>query len=275
MIKIIADSSCDMNHIEGVNFTCVPLTISTDDKSFIDDETLNVAELLETLAHYKGRSYTACPSVDSWVEAFEGGDEIYVVTMTSTLSGTYNSAMVALDMYKSEHPDALIHVFDSLSTGPEMRLIIEKIIELKKNNMEFEDVCRTIDTYMKKNRLFFTFQSLHNLAQNGRINKVLASAIGVLGITIIGTASEEGDISPIGKCRGNKKGVRKLLDDIKEAGYNGGKVRICHVENKELADNLITSLKSEYPDADTLVYPARGLCSYYCERGGIIIGIEG
>lgn len=275
MIKIIADSSCDMNHIEGVNFTCVPLTISTDDKSFIDDETLNVAELLETLAHYKGRSYTACPSVDSWVEAFEGGDEIYVVTMTSTLSGTYNSAMVALDMYKNEHPDALIHVFDSLSTGPEMRLIIEKIIELKKNNMEFEDVCRTIDTYMKKNRLFFTFQSLHNLAQNGRINKVLASAIGVLGITIIGTASEEGDISPIGKCRGNKKVVRKLLDDIKEAGYNGGKVRICHVENKELADNLITSLKSEYPDADTLVYPARGLCSYYCERGGIIIGIEG
>lgn len=275
MIKIIADSSCDMNHIEGVNFTCVPLTISTDDKSFIDDETLNVAELLETLAHYNGRSYTACPSVDSWVEAFEGGDEIYVVTMTSTLSGTYNSAMVALDMYKSEHPDALIHVFDSLSTGPEMRLIIEKIIELKKNNMEFEDVCRTIDTYMKKNRLFFTFQSLHNLAQNGRINKVLASAIGVLGITIIGTASEEGDISPIGKCRGNKKVVRKLLDDIKEAGYNGGKVRICHVENKELADNLITSLKSEYPDADTLVYPARGLCSYYCERGGIIIGIEG
>ena len=128
---------------------------------------------------------------------------------------------------------------------------------------------------MKKNRLFFTFQSLHNLAQNGRINKVLASAIGVLGITIIGTASEEGDISPIGKCRGNKKVVRKLLDDIKEAGYNGGKVRICHVENKELADNLITSLKSEYPDADTLVYPARGLCSYYCERGGIIIGIEG
>ena len=101
---------------------------------------------------------------------------------------------------------------------------------------------------MKKNRLFFTFQSLHNLAQNGRINKVLASAIGVLGITIIGTASEEGDISPIGKCRGNKKVVRKLLDDIKEAGYNGGKVRICHVENKELADNLITSLKSEYPD---------------------------
>lgn len=275
MIKIIADSSCDMNHIEGVNFTCVPLTISTDDKSFIDDETLNVAELLDTLAHYNGRSYTACPSVDSWVEAFEGGDEIYVVTMTSTLSGTYNSAMVALDMYKNEHPDALIHVFDSLSTGPEMRLIIEKIIELKKNNMEFEDVCRTIDTYMKKNRLFFTFQSLHNLAQNGRINKVLASAIGVLGITIIGTASEEGDISPIGKCRGNKKVVRKLLDDIKEAGYNGGKVRICHVENKELADNLITSLKSEYPDADTLVYPARGLCSYYCERGGIIIGIEG
>ncbi len=275
MIKIIADSSCDMNHIEGVNFTCVPLTISTDDKSFIDDETLNVAELLDTLAHYNGRSYTACPSVDSWVEAFEGGDEIYVVTMTSTLSGTYNSAMVALDMYKNEHPDALIHVFDSLSTGPEMRLIIEKIIELKKNNMEFEDVCRTIDTYMKKNRLFFTFQSLHNLAQNGRINKVLASAIGVLGITIIGTASEEGDISPIGKCRGNKKVVRKLLDDIKEAGYNGGKVRICHVENKELADTLITSLKSEYPDADTLVYPARGLCSYYCERGGIIIGIEG
>ena len=80
--------------------------------------------MLDYLAEYKGRSYTACPSVDGWLEAFKGADEIYVVTITSSLSGAYNAAMAARELYLQAHEEAKVAVFDSLSTGPEMLLIL-------------------------------------------------------------------------------------------------------------------------------------------------------
>jgi len=274
MTKFVADSSCDMLEYEGVNFEIASLDIFTDEVRYTDDADINITEMLDMLASYKGRSYTACPGVEAWLKAFEGGDRIYVVTLTSGLSGTYNSAVVAKDIYLQDNPDAQIEVFDTLSTGPELRLVVEKLIELDSQGLSFEEVCKKAREYMKKTRLFFSFISLHNFAQNGRVSKVVAAAVSVIGISIIGTASEEGTIDPISKCRGEKKVLAKLMDEFDKAGYKGGKLRICHVENEELAEKIIALVKEKYPDADAFSYKARGLCSYYAERGGVIIGCE-
>lgn len=110
MTRFIADSCSDMLQMEGVDFVAVPLTISTDVKDYVDNENLDVKGMTENLAGYKGKSCTACPGVESWLNAFEGADVIYVGTMTSTLSGTYNSALVAKEMYQQSHPEARIHV---------------------------------------------------------------------------------------------------------------------------------------------------------------------
>ena len=81
MIRLVADSSCDVYTLPGVDFRAVPLHISTDDgRAFIDDPELNVREMVDCLHSHKGRSYTACPSVAAWLEAFEGADTVYVVT---------------------------------------------------------------------------------------------------------------------------------------------------------------------------------------------------
>jgi len=274
MTKFVADSSCDLLEYEGVNFEAVPLDIFTDEVRYTDDADINITEMLDMLASYKGRSYTACPGVDGWLKAFEGADKIYVVTLTSGLSGTYNSAVVAKDIFLQENPEAQIEVFDTLSTGPEMRLIVEKIIELDSMGLSFEEVCEKAREYIKKTRLFFSFISLHNFAQNGRVSKVVAAAVNMIGISIIGTASEEGTIDPIAKCRGEKKVLAKLMESLEEAGYKGGKFRICHVENEELAAKVVALVKEKYPEADAVLYKARGLCSYYAERGGIILGCE-
>ncbi|MBE5959433.1 MAG: DegV family protein [Lachnospiraceae bacterium] len=274
MVKFIADSSCDKLSFDGVEYESVPLTIYTDEKSYLDDENIDVHEMLEYLAGYHARSYTSCPSAEAWLSAFEGGDEIYVATLTSGLSGTYNSANVAKDMYLAEHPEAKIHVIDSLSTGPELHLIMEKLIQLKNEGNTFEEVIEKINSYMKKTRLLFAFFSLHNFAQNGRVSKVVASAIGMLNIRVIGTADEEGKVGVIAKCRGEKKMLQTLMEEIEKAGYKGGKFRISHVENESLANTVINMIKEKYADADTMVYPAKGLCSYYAERHGIILGFE-
>ena len=205
MTKFVSDCSSDLHHIHGVNFAAVPLTISSDNFHFTDDENLDIHFFLDTLAGYKGRSYTACPSVEDWLNAYEGADELYVTPLTSLLSGSYNSANIAADQYRQDHPNAKIMVFDTLTTGPELRLLVEKLVALKQSGSTFEEICAAGKEYLKHTRLFFAFKSLHNFAQNGRVNKAVAAAVGVLGISILGTASEEGNIAPMSKCRGEKK----------------------------------------------------------------------
>jgi len=274
MIKFVTDSSCDTHSYEDIQVNVAPLRIYTDEREFVDTEDMDVHEMLDYLLAFNGRSYTACPSAQSWLDAYEGGDELYVITMTSHLSGTYNSACAARDIYLESHPEAKFCIIDTLSTGPEMRLILEKIIEWKRAHKSFEEVSEKIKKYLSTTRLFFSFQSLHNFAQNGRINKVIASLIGKLNISVIGTASSDGVVEPTAKCRGVKNVIAKLSEEITRSGFLGGKIRICHIENESLARALGETLKKKFPNLDLQIYPARGLCSYYGERGGIIIGCE-
>lgn len=274
MTRFITDSCSDMIQTEGGNFVSVPLVISTDEKEYVDDEYLDIHEMLDDLSVYKGKSGTACPSVESWLHAFEGADTIFVVTMTSALSGTYNSALVAKKIYEHSHPEAKIHVFDTLSAGPELRLLMEKLFSFERAGKTFEEIVRCGEKYLQTTRLFFALKSLHNLAQNGRVNKVIAAAAGALGISVLGTASAEGTLESSAKCRGDKKVIAGMLEEITKAGFQNGKVRISHVENPELAEKLRIALMERFPEAEILTYKARGLCSYYAERGGILVGVE-
>lgn len=273
-MRIISDSSCDILTLEDAEFAAVPLEIYTDERRFVNDDDIDVHELLDYLEKYTGRSYTACPGTQRWVDAFQDSEEIYVVTMTSGLSGTFNSAQAAKKMYLETHSGAKILIVDTLSTSAEQLLVIEKIRDLKKEGKSFEEVEKEISAYLRKTHLFFAFESLHNFAQNGRVPKLLAQAIGVLGISIIGTASEEGKVESIGKCRGKKKVIANLMTQLVNAGYIGGKVNVTHVENKELAEAFREKLMEKFPLAEVAIRPARGLVAYYGERGGMIVGCE-
>lgn len=272
--KFVADSSCDIQEIPGADFATAPLTISTEKDIWLDDRNMDVHQMLDTLAAYKGRSYSACPSVDSWIQAFGDADEIFVGPLTSGLSGSYNSAIAAKETYLQTHPKAKVHVFDTLTTGPELRMLMERLVELHREGFSFEEVCRRGEAYLKKTRLFFLMKSVHNFAQNGRINKVLASAVGVLGISIVNTASAQGTVQTLAKCRGDKRAVTRILEHIEKAGYRGGRVRISHVENEGLASVIANALREKYHAADIDICKASGLCSYYAERGGVLVGLE-
>lgn len=272
--KIVADSSCDMWELNGVDFAVAPITISTDNKHYVDNQELDVHLMSEELAKYKGVSHTACPSVGSWLDCYEGYDEVFVVTLTGAMSGTYNSAMTAKGIYEEENDNVKVHVFDSLSTGPEMRLLIEKLKEMIEEDLPFEEIVEKGQDYLNHSRLFFALKSLHNFAMNGRVSKAVASAIGVLNISIFATASEEGTIQQISKCRGEKKVVKSMIEHLEDAGYHGGKVRISHADNLKLAHNVRDKILELYPNADIIVYPMGGLCTYYAEIGGLLVGCE-
>jgi len=272
--KIVLDSSGDLQHFEGVDFASVPLKILAGEREFVDNAEENVMGMVEFLREYKGKTSTSCPGVGEYLEAYGDAENVYCVTITSNLSGSYNAAEIAARTYVEQHPERKVHVFDSLSTGPEMALIAEKIRELLNQNIPFEKIVEQIKKYQEKTRLMFSLESLHNLANNGRVSSAVAAITGILGIRLIGRASDVGTLQPTGKARGEKKLLPELLKNMIGMGYAGGKLRIDHCNNSSAAEKLSQLVLERFPDADVSTGVCGALCSFYAEEGGLLIGFE-
>jgi len=271
--KIVVDSSSDLLEMEGIDLASAPLKICAGAREFVDDAKLDVAEMVEYLKRYTGRSSTACPSAGEWIEAFDDVETVFCITITSNLSGSYNSALAAKGEYEAEHPGRRVGVLDSLSTGPEMVLMVEKIRELAGQGVAFEDICAQLKDYAESAQLLFALGSLNNLANNGRVNPAVAKVAGVLGIRAVGCATE-GVLDMRSKCRGEKRTLVEMRRLMEEMGYQGGKVRISHCQNPEGGQALAALVREHWPEADIRVYPARGLVSFYAEQNGLLMGFE-
>ncbi len=273
-IKIVTDSASNMTSLEGVAFENVPLKINTDKKEYVDDASLNVEQMVEELSVYKGRSGTACPGVGDWLEAFEDCDVVFCVTIISRLSGSYNAAMTAKQQYEEENPGKRVFVLDSYSAGPEMKLHVEKIKELVLAGKDFDTICKEIVEYKERNTaLLFSLESLRNLANNGRVSQAVAMIASIIGMRVVGDVSEEG-LHPTNKCRGEKKAITALFDNMKRLGYRGARVLVDHCYNENAAKALKELIQKEFPAAQVIIDKTKGLCSFYAERGGLMIGFE-
>ena len=273
-IKIVTDSSSDLMTLDGVAFATAPLKIITAERQYVDDQHLDTREMVTDLYSYRGKSSTSCPNIGDWLEVFGDAEWIFCVTITGTLSGSFNSAMNAKRTYEEEYPDRRVFVIDSLSTGPEMTLIIEKLQELILAGKTYEEICTEITEYQQHGDLLFMLESLKSLANNGRVSKLVASAAGILGIRMVGKASDQGTLEPLNKCRGEKKAILALADHMVAMGYEGGKMRISHCLNSAAAETLKANILAAYPQADVQIRPTGGLCSFYAEKGGLLIGFE-
>lgn len=273
-MKIVADSSADTFAFAGVPFACAPLKILTDVREYVDNEQLDVEGMVNDLLHYSGKSSTSCPSVGDWLDAFDGAKEVFCITITSNLSGSYNSACTAKQEYEAADPAHRVHVIDSLSTGPEMRLIMEKLRELMEKGLCFDEIKGEITAYQQRTGLLFALESMRNLANNGRVSHLAAKAAGILGIRAVGKASDVGTLEMLSKERSAARAVKATVTYMNELGYSGGKVRIGHVCNEAIAQKLEEAIRSGYPQADIEYYPSTALCSFYAEKGGFLLGFE-
>ena len=273
-IKIVTDSSANVLALEKTPFAVAPLKVITDKREFVDDNALDVDAMVSWFDTYKGKSKTSCPNPTDWLQAFADADEIYCVTITSGLSGSHNAACIAKKMYEAEHPGKRVCVIDSLSAGPELVLIIEKIEELIVQNTAFDDICRAIEAYKQQTGLTFMLESLRNFAANGRVSPAVAKIAGVLGIRIVGKASEQGTLEPTNKCRGEEKSLAAILSHLRKNGLAKGKVRIAHCMNEDAASKLKDMILSQMGHLDVQIHRCRGLCSYYAEKGGLLVGFE-
>lgn len=272
--KIVADSSANLLTLKHVDFACAPLKVITAEKEFVDDATLDLNAMVDYFCQYKEKSKTSCPNPGDWLDAFGDADDVFCVAITSGLSGSYNAACIAKQMYEAEHKGARVYVVDSLSAGPELTLLAEKLEQMILDGMDFKEICQGIETYKQNTGLLFMLESLNNFAANGRVSPAVAKIAGVLGIRIVGKASDRGTLEPTDKCRGEGKSLTTILAHLKEHGLSEGKVQIAHCRNEQAAMKLKAMIHTEIPGATVLVGENRGLCSYYAENGGLLVGYE-
>ena len=256
------------------NYTTVPMKIVAG-KEYVDNDQLDLAGMVADLQQHKGKSGSSCPNVGEWLEAFGDAECVFGITITKHLSGSYNSGKQAADTYMEEHPGRKAFIIDSLSTGPEMMMIVEKIRQCEAEGLEFETTKEKVLDYANHNHTLFCLESMMNLARNGRVNMAVAKIAGMLGIRVVGDV-EGGEITPVHKPRGAKKATQALFAMMKERGfYDGAQLRIAHCFGEETALALRDLVLTEFPNTRFTLEPTTALCSFYAEAGGLIIGFEG
>lgn len=271
-VRLIVDSSANTLSDPARNLEVVPLTLTFGEENLLDDENLNISDFLTKMEVNQEAGKTAAPSIQRWLDVLDGAEQAIIVTITSGMSGTYSSALQARDIYLESHPLAKIIVVDSRSAGPELELIIEGIEEMLQDpKLRFADLESKIAEYRTKTSLLFLLQSLRNLSLNGRVSPAVAKLAGLLKINLIGTASVDGDLKPLTKARGMKKALKELVKQMEENKYQGGRVIIDECENLTDAEKLKELILEKYPEAKITIRPMRGLCSFYAERGGLMV----
>jgi DegV family protein with EDD domain len=276
---IVVDSGCDADVLENeasqnVGFEKVPLKIEVGATEFSDGAGFVPDDMITTLDTYHEKTSTASPSPGEWQDAFMKYDKVFALTITSALSGSHLSASIGKQMTLEKDNTKAVEVLDSLSTGPEMTLIVQKLSEYIAHGFDFADISQRIRAYMQRTKLLFVLESVDNLMNNGRVSKLEAALIRTLNIRLLGRASAKGQLDVFQKSRGKMKIFTAAVESMLSEGYCGGKVIISHCRNHEMADFIREKVIEKYHEAEVIIMKAKGLNSYYAEKGGVLIGFE-
>ena len=277
--NIVSDSSCDLRmaafESDRVRFETAPLRIQVGEREFLDNDDLVVPDLLDAMSQEKSASSTACPSPAAFARAFEAGDCTVCFTISSNLSGTYNSAVMGREMVLEEHPEKKVCIIDSKATAGAMVLLIRKAKELMEADEtgDFEDICDQLRLYQAALRTCFTLENFDNLIKNGRMRPLVGTLLHSLGIHVIADATPQGTIHVADKARGEAKthqAITALMKGSKDC--TGAEVVISHCENMAGALKLKQQILEDLPVKSVDVIPCRGLTSFYAMEKGLIVG---
>ena len=274
-IKIVSDSSSNVYTLESVDYSTVPMKIIAGEKEFVDTPALNLQEMVKYLKQYKGNSGSSCANAQEWLDAFGDADIAFGVTISKNLSGSYNAAQQAAEDFMEANPGKKAYIFDSLAAGPQQAMVCDKIAELVLADCDYDTIVEKTLEYHNHTHILFCLESLTNLARNGRVNPAVAKIAGALGIRVCGDV-KGGEITPVVKPRGDKKAFAALVDMLGERGYEDGKlIRVAHCFGEANAQGFKKAVLAKYPNANFVIEHTTGLCSFYAEAGGLMIGFEG
>lgn len=275
MYKLIGDSCTDVTEelLRSTNIHLVPLTIQIEEQVFIDDRTLQQSKLLEAMNASEKSLSTACPAPEAFMNLYAGEEDVYVITLSSKLSGSYNSAQVAKQMYLEENKEKNIAVIDSMSASVGQTLILLKVQELAEQGLPFEQVVAEVEQYRDSLQTKFVLESLENLRKNGRLSNVKAFIANTLNLKPVMKSNGHGEIEKMDQARGMKRALDVMISsiekDVKEAEQKI--FGIAHCNNLEKALYVKEEVLRRVKFKDVIVVGTSGISTAYACDGGIIV----
>lgn len=273
--KIICDSCTDLpkNLREDSHFHLIPLSIHIDNYTVADDETFDQKDFLARVAACPNCPKTSCPSPESYKEFYSGDEDIYVVTLSSKLSGSYNSAELARKLYLEEHPNKNIAIFDSCSASAGQTVLAMKIQELAENGLSFENIVNEVKKHRGEMQTKFVLESLETLRKNGRLSNLKAIICNALNIKPIMRGTKEGSIEKLDQARGMQRALQKMVASM---GVDAilAEEKICvvaHCNNKQRALYVKGEIEKMLRFKKVIIVDTAGISSFYAGDGGIVV----
>ena len=215
-VRIIVDSTADVPESIRQRLTVVPLSILFGEEQYIDGVTINHRRFYEMLVENDTLPTTSQPSPDAFARLFESvkqaGDTAVVLTVSSNLSGTYQSAMIAAQDYQD-----VIHVVDTRTVAIAAGILAERALQLADEGLPAEKIARKITQEREQVRLVALLDTLEYLKRGGRISKTVAFAGGLLNMKPV-ICIRDGAVEMLGKARGSRQGNNLLVKEIEAAG---------------------------------------------------------
>ncbi|MGN0480333.1 MAG: DegV family protein [Lachnospiraceae bacterium] len=276
--KIVGDSCCDLpkKMRENKHFSLVPLTLMVDNYTIIDDETFDQADFIKKVAESVNGAKSACPSPERFMSEYgEENTDIYVVTLSSNLSGSYDSAYLGKRLYEEDGGTNRIHIFNSKSASSGEAKIAMKIYELAEAGKSFEEVVETVEKYIDDMRTYFVLETLEPLRKNGRLSKLQAILAGTLNIKPIMSEDGEGNIIKLGQARGVDRALDKMIEHIKEVtkNINEKELFIAHCNCSERALKVKEKILAVMQPKKITIVETAGVSTLYANDGGIVIAV--
>ncbi|BCN30264.1 DegV family protein [Anaeromicropila herbilytica] len=273
--KIIGDSCTDLPQSlkNDEHFYLVPLSIQIDEYNIIDDATFDQKDFLAKVKESPNCPKSSCPAPEAFMNLFGGEDDIYVITLSSNLSGSYNSAVLARNLYLDENPLKNILVIDSCSASVGQTLIAMKIKELIESGLAFDDVAKEVTKYRDQLNTMFVLETLESLRKNGRLSNIKAFIASALNIKPIMGSTNEGTIIQLDQARGMNKALTIMVKLTKEDVKNPEEriLGIAHCNNYERAVFVKEEMQKQIPFKDIVIVDTAGISSLYANDGGIVI----
>lgn len=274
--KIIVDSCCELPEElkKDTRFEIVPLTLIVgDDYEKPDDENFNQREFLDAVAACPKCPKSACPSPERYMEAYRSeAEHIYAVTLSSQLSGSYNSAVLGKNLYHDTYGKKDIYVVDSRSASCGETQLAYRIMELEEAGLSFEEITEKIEQYVRELHTYFVLETLETLRKNGRLSRVKALVASTLNIKPL-MAGDNGSIVQLGQGIGMKKALAKLADtavnDVGDA--KDRRLMITHCNNPEAAESVRKNIEERIKVKEVLIMDTAGISSMYANDGGVIV----
>jgi len=275
---IVVDSGCDLSaeliNSEMCTLTHIPINLQIDDTVYKDDETFDKDAYIAHMNSSKTAVKTSAPSPGLFFEQFKIGENVFVVTLSSKLSATYQSAVTAKDMYVDEIGKKFIHVFDSLSAGIGEGVIAMKISELLEKGKSTAEVVDQVTQFIKGMNTYFIIDKFDNLVKTGRIKPYVAKVASLLNIKPI-CCGENGEIKMMDKTRGYSKAIIRVVKIIKDStpDIETRIIGISHVNAYERALELKEEILKHLKPKDVIIQESNGTITTYANGGGVLVAL--